>query len=266
VKLNLKNYQSNELILLLFSWLYSAAIFWELHRDTAFHMNSINPSCGIMTASLGVHPNGIYYLLLALIPLSLLLQHRFAWLWGVCAALYFICLRDFVICQSGPERIYMAWNHAIVFWVFLAMSTQKILGAAKTVTLIKFLLLISYFAGGIAKVRHGLEWMNGWTLQYYFLQRHIDLNTPLAVEMVSNLQTAKILSWLVVLPEILVPLAFLNKRLEWVFVISFFIFQIICWYVLKLKWMHYYGWTYLIYFSMVLVWLFQKSRQRKSLL
>lgn len=261
MKSTTQNSQNNELILLVFSWLYAFAIFSELYRDLRFHMSSINLTCGTLTSSLNVDPTFLYNILLALIPLSLLMQKKISSGFTVCAVLFLICMRDFIICQSGPENIYTAWNHAVVFWVLLALGFKNYLGTEKTITLIKFLLLFSYFAGGIAKIRHGFEWMNGWTLQYYFLQRHIDLDAPLAWSMVSNINVAKALSWLVVLPELLVPLAFFNKRLEWLFVFSFFIFQIICWYVLKLKWMHYYGWTYLIYFSIFLVWIFEKIKK-----
>lgn len=253
MKLNLKNYQDKDLVLLVFTFIYALGIFVQLCLDYNFNVKPLSLMCGPITSSLNWSPQVLYWLLLGFLVASPFVQKKICWIWAITACVYFICIRDFLVCQAGPEKAYMAWNHAIVFWIFCALSFQKILGSQKTIFLIKFFLIFSYFAGGLAKIRHGLDWMNGWTLQFYFLQRHIDLDTPLAWALVSNFTLSKVLSYLVVVTELLVPLAFINKKLEWFFVVSFFIFQIICWQVLKLKWMNYYGWSYLIYVSIAAV-------------
>lgn len=184
---------------------------------------------------------------------NILIEKVFQAIWILTATLFFIFFHDFLVCQAGPEKVYMAWNHAMVFWVFLVLGVRKTIGTTRAIFLIKFYLLFSYFAGGVAKIKHGGEWMNGYTLQYYFLQRHIDLDTPLAWNLVANLSVSKIVSYIIVLSELLIPIAFLNKKIEWVFVVGCFIFQGICWYTMKLNWMNYYGWTYLIYASILIV-------------
>lgn len=264
MKLRLKNYQDNDLILLIFTFIYALGIFVQLYLDFNFNVKTISSMCGPLTSTLNLNPQTLYYLLLGCLVLSPFVQKKFVWIWGITACIYFVCIRDFLVCQVGPEKAYMAWNHAIVFWILSALRFQKILGSQKTVFLIKFFLIFSYFAGGVAKIRHGLDWMNGWTLQYYFLQRHIDLDTPMAWALVSNLTISKALSYLVVVTELLVPLAFINKKLEWFFVVSFFIFQIICWQVLKLQWMNYYGWAYLIYVSVAMVAVLRYFESKKQ--
>ena len=253
-----QNLSNDQLILKVFSFLYAIAIFIQLSWDRVFILNNLP------TNEMGLNPLWLFYFLCASLLINPFLPKSFSWIWLLSALLFFILINQFLYTQAGPEKAYRAWNHAIVFWTFIILGFQKTLGAPRTVFLLKFFLIFSYFAGRVAKIRHGFDWTNGWTLQYYFLQRHIDLNTPEGWWLVSDLTRAQLLSWLILLVELATPLVFINKRIEYCFVGFYFIFQILCWWLMKLKFMNYYGWSYLIYASILLVYLLKPTKKQQN--
>ncbi len=240
------NYQNDRLILRLFGFLYAAGLLLQLYWDQHFILQH--------TPEL----TGLYIFLCGSLVLNPFLKSKWSVTWIASTIAYFIIMQRFLLIKTSGNLNIGGSNHAMVFWVLLTLSAQKWLGPSRTVFLIKFLLLFSYFAGGVAKARHGFDWMNGWTLRYYFLNRHLDLNTPEGWWLVADLTRAKILSWLLVSVELLTPLAFLSRRLEWAFVLFYASFQLLCMWLMKLKFMNYYGWSYMIYVSIALVYLYQK--------
>lgn len=245
------NYPNDHLILRLFSVLYAVAIGLQLYWDRHFILGYLPSSY-----------NGIYFFLAVTLVINPFLKSKFSWTWLLTTSVYFILIYDFLKIQTGGDLYFGGSNFAMPFWVLLVLSAQKWLGPSRTIFLIKFLLLFSYFAAGVAKIRHGFDWMNGWTLQHYFLSRHMDLNIPEGWWLVENLTRAKILSWLLVVVELATPLAFFNRKLEWAFVIFYFSFQIACYHLMKLKFMNYYGWSYIIYLSIILIFLYERSKAK----
>lgn len=258
------NLESNPLALRIFNALYAIAIAWQIFNDFDSVNNSITHNCSYTFSVLPISSQVLTGVLLFCIIVASLGFRITNWFWLLASGIYFILFKEFLDCQAGSEKVYRAWNHALPFWSMLTLGFQNLWDSKKTIFLIKFLLLFSYFAGGLAKVRHGFTWANGRTLQYYFLQRHADLDTPLAIPIIINIKLAITLSWALLIGELLILLAFFNKKIEYFFVISFFIFQIICWQVIKLKWMPYYGWNYLIYLSLIFAWAYRIKASPKK--
>lgn len=247
------NYPNENLILKLFGFLYSIGMLLQLMWDRSF--------------LLGTVPNffNIYLLLCMSLLITPFLKTKFSTAWLITMALYFWLFWSLLKVQAGSDLKIGGSNFAMSFWVFLILGLQSWLKPSQTIFLLKFILLFSYFAGGVAKIRHGLEWINGWTLQYYFLQRHIDLDIPYGWWLFSDLARAKFLSVMIVTVELLTPLAFFNKRLEWMFVAFYFSFQLACYWLMKLKFMNYYGWSYMIYVSIALVYFYDRYKKGPSL-
>ena len=246
------NYQSDRLILRTFTFLYSAALFLQFFLDRFFILHTA-PSY-----------DGLFIFLCITLLINPFLNTKWSWWWITTTIAYCLLGSHFLFLMTDSNLTVGGINMAMPFWVFLTLSAQKWLGPSRTVFLIKFLLLFSYFAGGVAKIRHGFDWMNGWTLQYYFLARHMDLNTPEGWWLFSDLTRAKLLSIVIVTAELLTPLAFFNRKIEWFFVIFYFSFQIACWWLMKLKFMNYYGWSYLIYVAIALVFIYEKYKKRAA--
>lgn len=245
-------YQNEDLILKVFSIFYGATLFLQLYWDQYFILNSL-PEFKIL-----------YIVLCCTLIINPLLKTQFTWTWLITTVLYWVLMTRFLEVKTGSNPYAGGLNFAMPFWVFLVLGLQKFLNPSRTIFLVKFLLLFSYFAGGVAKIRHGLDWMNGWTLQYYFLQRHMDLDIPEGWWLMSNLTRAKFLSWSIVLIELCTPLAFFNRKFEWLLVAFYFSFQVACYYLMKLKFMNYYGWSYLIYASILIVYLYDRYKKRAS--
>lgn len=105
-------------------------------------------------------------------------------------------------CDRGVERAYTASNHAIVWQNLFILACApgvnrwNLMNWGKEmhflpsprwpVELLKFNLMFAYFAGGVVKVRGGLDWMNGYTLQYHLLDRHLSLDIPMAYSFASS--------------------------------------------------------------------------------
>jgi hypothetical protein len=245
-------------IVTLFSFLYGIAIIWELTRHYDFIYGTLEDHCSIIPFK----TNYLFQIFFGLLIISIFaaifvskLKH-FAWL--LASFSFFLIFRSFVTCHSNSQNGYAPMNQAIVFWILLTLALKPLLNATRTIFLIKFYLLFSYFSGGIAKIRSGFEWTNGWTLKYHFIERHATLDLSHSIDLVSDVRYASMLSWLVIILELLVPLALLSKFIEYGFVFAFLIFQLCCWYFLEIYWMVFYGWAYLIYVSIFLVYLSEK--------
>ena len=254
-------------ILTIFVFLYSFAIafeIWRIHFTIVFNLKEFfAPGGGDLLSQL------FFWALLVSIAVSTFFYRSRPQLFLVTAGLFLVVFRIYLMTVFFPERAYMPWNHAMIFWIFLALGLRRTLTDQKLIVLLKFYLLFSYFAAGVAKVRHGWEWMNGWTMQFNVLDRHMLLDTPLAWEIFKNLPRAQFLSWTVILLELSVPLVLIFRKLEWFYVFGFLFFQFLCWYTMKIYWMDFYGWSYLIYFSILVVsfarwFLWRRQRVKNS--
>ncbi|MBK7891466.1 MAG: hypothetical protein IPJ84_11640 [Bdellovibrionales bacterium] len=135
------------------------------------------------------------------------------------------------------------WN--LFSWI--GRPIALICGPRWPVELLKFNLVFAYFAGGVAKVRGGLEWMNGYTLQYHLLDRHLSLDLPLAFSFASSWWLCFFASVAMVILELTCLIVFFVPRLTAFYVGTFFALQIFWMFFMKLHWMKYFGWSYLIY-------------------
>lgn len=167
-------------------------------------------------------------------------------------------------CDRGVENVYTAWNHAIVWqnlliltvapgvthWNLLSWFGRSMKPSVEPrwpVELLKFNLVFAYFAGGLAKLRSGLGWMNGYTLQYHLFDRHLSLDLPLASQFASSWWFCFFASVVMVALELTCLIIFFVPRLTALYVGTFFVLQIFWIFFMKLQWMKYFGWSYLIY-------------------
>lgn len=210
---------------------------------------------------------GVYEVLVLVLVVALLLS-AFGVL-GRLPLLLSLALFGYIVgtvvgCDRGVENTYTAWNHAIVWQNLLILTVApgvnrwnlfswfgRPIGSMHMprwpVELLKFNLVFAYFAGGIAKVRGGLEWMNGYTLQYHLLDRHLSLDLPLALGFASSWWLCFFASVTMVALELTCLIVFLVPRLTVFYVGTFFALQIFWMFFMKLHWMKYFGWSYLIY-------------------
>ena len=248
------NYPSDDLILRIFGFLYGAGLFFQLYGSHHLILSTLENHHGF-------HPLLFFTFLLASIVLSALAPPKWSWLWLVSTGLYFVLIRTFIEEHLGlhSHQHNSVLGTAMPFWVFLVMGFQKWVGSARTIFLIRFLLIFSYFSAGLIKIHYGFDWANGWTLQHYFLHRHVELDLGPGWWFASDLTRAKWASAAVLAMELLSPLAFLNRKLEWSFIALSFAFNILCFWLMKLSWMNYYGWSYLIYLAILLVYFLNKK-------
>ncbi len=181
--------------------------------------------------------------------------------------LFFWIIGSTLSCTLGEGAAYINWQHVIVIFnlLILAVSTSGTLYSLENIIfksrrvsnesslywpifLLKFNLIYSYFAGGISKIQHGLDWMNGYTLQGHLLYTHLHIGTPDVLPFLSNLWLLIGVSVIVCTAEVLAPIALFSRTYSIVFIIGSLIFQVLFFFLIDLRWMHYFGWSYLIYF------------------
>ena len=196
--------------------------------------------------------------------------------------LFFWLIGSTISCAAGKNPSYIPWNHAIVFFNLLILSVSrvntrfsvdKILFKKKKATtqknwpvfLLKFNLVYAYFAGGIAKLQHGLDWMNGYSLQTQLIYRHLNLNTPHVLPIIDSYFLLVAISIIVVFAEvILFPLSLFNSVTALICIIGSLAFQALFAFLIELKWMRFFGWSYLIYFLEIVAMIIASRRYSPS--
>ncbi len=218
----------------------------------------------------------IWTLVAALICASLGFGRRLPLL--VSVLLFGYVLGSVVGCDRGVNGAYTASNHIIVWQNLLILLVAPGINSWKPwfrlqqtfesypvrwpVELLKFNLVFAYFAGGVSKVRGGLEWMNGYSLQYHLLDRHLSLDIPLALSFASSWWLCFVSSVFIVLLELTCLIVFFMPRLTGFYVGTFFGLQIFWMFLMKLHWMKYFGWSYLIYALELAVFVFVIGKRR----
>lgn len=200
----------------------------------------------------------------------------------VAVVLFGYVLGTVVGCDRGEEKAYTASNHIIVWQNLLILAVAPGVNSWGVnswirnerrgseippkwpVELLKFNLVFAYFAGGVAKVRGGLDWMNGYTLQYHLLDRHLSLDIPMAYAFASSWWLCVISSVVMVVLELSCLIVFFVPRLTIFYVGTFFGLQIFWMFLMKLHWMKYFGWAYLIYALELLLFLVTWWTRRSS--
>lgn len=274
-------------LLSLFRFLFCSAIFLQLLRmEDSLKAQILVLKCGstpIMTwlgFSIGFDLLSYLYLscLVGLFFSAIGFVTRLSLLTSTIS--FFLVLSTSIGCTTGGSAdVYTPWNHAIVVFNLLILtissgvnrysvdtlwkSKQKIHLVSNTVPnwtlwLLKFNLVYSYFAGGIVKIKFGLDWMNGYTLQYYLLFRHLHLDTPLGFELAQNFSLMIILSIGTVLLELLFPLVLFYRRFAIFAITTTLLVQAMFWIITDLRWMLFFGAAYFVYLVEAIEWLISK--------
>lgn len=216
-----------------------------------------------------VIPYLINVLILFLILSSLGILYRLSLF--VCLVLSIYLFANFISCSAGPNLVYIPWNHSIViFNIFIllisprtsSLSLRSFLEFDRTkikekvdawpVYLIKFNLIFSYFASVFIKLGNGFEWMNGHTMQYYFFNRFLTTGSQLALNLGSSIELMKFISVVTIGLELTIPIVFFIPRLAGPYILLTLVLQLSCYLILDLRWMSFYGWSYLIYLKLLI--------------
>jgi hypothetical protein len=185
--------------------------------------------------------------------------------------LFLLVIGESIGCARGEDGFYTSWQHCVVVFNLLVLvvapATESVFSFYRNskespkleswpIELLKFNLVYTYFAGGIVKIKNGLEWMNGYTLQGHLFYYHLEGDLPLAYSLAQNLELMKFISIATVVMELLFPIVLISRRpVGWAFAIITFVMQVIFWYLIDLQWMRYFGWSYLIYLLEILFFL-----------
>lgn len=177
--------------------------------------------------------------------------------------LFFWVIGSTISCASGPNPDYTPWHQAIVVFNLLILAVAPCnqrfsldrsfwqISPAESlnwpILLLKFNLAFAYFAGGIAKLRHGLDWMNGYSLQAHLIYTHLHIDTPAVLPLLKYHELMVAISVIVVVAEIVFPLALISRFMAIVCIAGSLAFQLLFYYLIDLRWMPYFGWSYLIY-------------------
>lgn len=86
--------------------------------------------------------------------------------------------------------------------------------------LMQWIVALIYLSAAYSKLRHGVDWMNGYTLQYYLIQDGLRWDSDLSLWLGTQHVPARLLSWGTVLLEGTFFLAVLFPALRWFYLPS----------------------------------------------
>ena len=243
----------NKKILDIFAIIYSIAICYELIQVRSYYIYTgeyyLNQ---IFKCSFGY--SYLYHFLILILPIAGFLYRKYSNVFLCVSVMFFYVFKIIINSKLYPENAFQPYNQNIVFWIFLTMGLRQFMNDDhKIIYLIKFYVLFSYFAGGLIKIKSGLDWMNGWTLYYYLIDRSVIYRIPFALGFFKNLLYAKIASWVAIISELSVFLTLFKKKLEIYFTFFFITFQIFCHFILEIHFLPFFIWANLIYLSSFLV-------------
>lgn len=93
--------------------------------------------------------------------------------------------------------------------------------------LIRWIFALIYLDSALSKLNSaGIEWMNGYTLQYYLVQYGLQWNSKLGFLLGQNHTICWILSWWVILFEGTFFLILIYPKLTWIYIIMGFLFHL----------------------------------------
>lgn len=96
---------------------------------------------------------------------------------------------------------------------------EKSVFARWPLLLVQWLFALIYLSAALSKLdKAGLDWMNGYTMQYYFFQDGLRWNIPLGIWLGQQHSIAWFLSWVAILFESTFFLVLLFPRLAWIYV------------------------------------------------
>ena len=112
-------------------------------------------------------------------------------------------------------------------------SSHEETTAAWPLLLIKITVCSVFFSAGIAKLRSGIAWADGYTLQAYLLETNG--YSSITQFFIDRLWLCRLLSSLVLAFELLCPLVLFFPRWEWLFVVMAIFFHLGTTYLLQLR-------------------------------
>ena len=174
------------------------------------------------------------------------------------AILFVTLIGQALAVREHPNPIYQQWSQAICVWVLLALALRPWLKDHRTLRLIQILVVLAFFGSGIAKLQNEVSWANGYTLRYHLAIRAIHLNLSFENPLLQSLTLSKLASLFVMVVELSAPLCLLRRRWEVFFLVWAFFFHLICYAVLDIRWVHYFGWAY---FAFPALWWEQRRSQ-----
>lgn len=103
----------------------------------------------------------------------------------------------------------------------------------------KLIACSGYFGSGYIKLAtSGMKWMDGYTLQAYFIQKHILTGNTFSLLFIDNLIFLKFISWLTIILEVVLCFGLLVKNLDYVILFIIGIFHLMILLTLEINFLY----------------------------
>lgn len=226
--------------------------------------------------------NKIIYIILVVSLVVTAIGYRVRLAIFVSMVSYLLFMGNYLGTAKSPHMSYV-WHSQNLIWyllftLFLLPSSSKIqLNRRGVQNLLKresyyweevvvvLTICAAYFGSGYSKLStSGLEWANGYTMQGYMLQRYIYSGNPLAGLIVSDLSLAKLLSWITLALETIIPFCLLVPYLRWVTLLAFFFLHFGIKLIMDIDFIYSHFLVYLTFFLAIAIekYLLYKSRRQ----
>lgn len=207
------------LIYLLMNWFYVTGPYGGNYNPIPlFELFSIEQW------SLGV--NKLLFVLL-LVSLCLLAFGRVPRLFTALSAIFFfLFMGNYLGSMKSPNSNYVWHSHNMILYILLALNFLPV-NKVKTLSsqskeyflwelvLLKLIVCSGYFGSAFIKLKtSGLDWMDGYTLQAYFIQKHILTGNTFVLNFVDSLSLLVAISWLTIMLELILCFGLLFKKTE----------------------------------------------------
>ena len=191
--------------------------------------------------------------------------------------LFFLIFNEYISHRPVNHRSYIPWNHGLVVFNLLTIWLGSFFDKdfrkenLKTsrfdwrVLLIHMNLVFAYFNSSLVKLSNDTWWANGFTLQKYFLGRYLVFEKESILFLVQNFPLLVFIGIGTLFIEITYPLSIFNKKAYVFYGFIGFFTQILFYYLIDLRWMKYFGWSYLIVLLSILSWLMDHFRSPRIL-
>lgn len=170
----------------------------------------------------------------------------------------------YYVSLSAPTAYALLFTIALLHihvggWVWQGFRLKSSTNEVLVLFACKIPVILSYFLSGLNKLNAVPFWGNGYTLQHIFLERALYKGSELGWILGSNFFGCLILSWFVMLLEILAPVGLYKKSLEIPLFIAFIIFQIAAYLIMDIR--HFENYFYLSFIPLVVqIILFQMRK------
>jgi hypothetical protein len=130
---------------------------------------------------------------------------------------------------------------------------------------IRWMFVLAYLSAAFHKLKAaGLDWMNGYTLQWYMLEAALRYDLPLGVWVGHQLGLVVVLSWVTVLWEATFFLVLFVPALAWIYVPVGVGFHVGTWVLMQAAFYQYFGlYSVFVPWAAAYAWLLRRRRGRK---